>query len=126
MVISGVPVVGRRDDHGIDVAVIEQAAEVAVPLDRPARSGRRPRRAGRGGPRRRRRVDVGLVLEVEHVPLADQPEADEADADTVVRPQRPANTRRPKAPTPPQPAQMCGGSSDSGCTALAVAALDFN
>ena len=36
------PVVGRRDDHGIDIFVLEQLSEVAVPSDGTANQVRRP------------------------------------------------------------------------------------
>src|SRR5947208_2453130 len=80
---------GRRDDHGIDGAVVEQTAEIAVPLDGPPDQRRRlvePPTVDLGD---RHGTDVGLRPEVEDMTLADEPEADEPDADPVVGPEDP-------------------------------------
>ena len=58
-------------------------------------------------------VDVGLVLEVEDVPLADQAEADEADADAVVGPEDAGVARRRERQRPLRPGRSRGGSDDS-------------
>ncbi len=89
-----VPVVGRRDHDGVDVGPVEQLAEVLV------RRGRVPR--GRHGLREPRLaqlrdrgdLDVGLRLEVEQVPLADQAVADQPDPDAVVGAERPSQGGR--------------------------------
>ena len=83
--MQGVPVVGRRDDDGIDIAVVEQLAEVAVaPHAAPQRlpaSSSRPACASATATM----FTSGWSLKVEHVPLADQAVADESDADLLVR-----------------------------------------
>ena len=37
--LDGMPVVGRGDDHRVDVLLVEDAAEILVPLDRPSEIG---------------------------------------------------------------------------------------
>ena len=76
--------VGRRHDHGIDVTVIDQPPEVAK------LAGLRPHQCGRllepalvdlgDG----HEVDVRKALEVEDVPLADEPKADEAQSHSLI------------------------------------------
>ena len=81
---QGVPVVWRRDDHGVDVWSVEHPAEVV--------EGRRPVARGRDAvvpPFIRDLADprdfaIRLRLEVQQVPSPDQPDADEADAHAVV------------------------------------------
>ncbi len=79
-----VPVVGRRDDHGVDVRAIEHAAEVVEA---------RRRVAGGlhaiGHPLVRHLGDAGdlairLCLEVQQVAAPDEPDADESDANAIV------------------------------------------
>ena len=122
--LEGVPVVGRGDDHGIDVLLVEDPAEILVPLDRPAEI-RQPRRdpvaqllevrmdlvelpvEGRAH-RRRRGDDLGILMGAEgvqdlHAAIAD---AEAADAHPVVGADDPARPRRPRAwPRRPQPAR---------------------
>ena len=87
-----VPVVGRRDDDGVDVGPVEQLAEVLVRRGSvPPRPPRPPRAAPRCSSRDRGDLDVGLRLEVEQVPLADQAVADRA---------RPGRGRWRRAPVP--------------------------
>ena len=91
---QGVPVVGRRDDHRVDVAVVEQGrgsrrnSRAEPPISATA-SSRRPRWTSAMATM----LGVGLIAEVEDVPLADQAEADEAQADPIVGPQDPPIAR---------------------------------
>ena len=107
------PVVGRRDDHGIDVAVVEQGAEVAVWAGRSAHGRDRllATAAVYLGDGRHRRIR--LVAEVQYVPLADQPEADEAQPDAVVGPDhspiRPRRQRRGGSGPQDRPPAQPGG-----------------
>ena len=79
-----VPVVRRRDDHRVDVLVVQQLTEILVALGAGAAVGLRPLDA--------RLVDVGNghqlrffdLFEVGDVPQPDQAAADEADLDAVV------------------------------------------
>ena len=86
---QGVPVVGRRDDHRVNVVVVEQGPEVGVSAGGAAREC-----DGLVAPAAVDLGDghdpgVGLIPEVEDVPLADQAETDETQADPVVGPQDP-------------------------------------
>src|SRR5262249_39841139 len=80
---QGVPVVGRGDDDGVHVAVVEELAEVGVLADAAADEGgplveAALMRPGEGG-------DPGVLAlqEGEGVPLADETEADETDAEAA-------------------------------------------
>ena len=81
--------VGSRDDNRVDGAVVEESTEVAVARADPhQRRGLIATPAVHLGDRRHRRA--GLVAEIEHVPLADQTETDEAHPHTVIGPGDPS------------------------------------
>ena len=83
----GVPMVGRGDHHGLDVLVIQHFAEVAIRLRAAAQLGDALIHARRIGLGEGHHIGVLLVLEVEDMLRADEPVANETDADAVVGPQ---------------------------------------
>ena len=87
---QGVPVIGRADDHGLQVLVVEHAAEVgirfgAAPARRDALFQARLVDVAHGG-----KIGVLLILEIEDVLGADQAVADEADLHAVIGAEQPA------------------------------------
>jgi hypothetical protein len=82
-------VVGSRNHDCVDVAVVEEGAEVALGSRQSPhqRDGLITAPAMHLGDRRHRRA--GLVAEVEDVPLADEAETDEAQPHAVVGPHDP-------------------------------------
>jgi len=87
---QGVPVIGGADDNGLQVRVVEHAAEVGIRFGSAA--------AGRDALFQARLVDVAhggeigvlLVFEIEDVLGADQSVAVEADPDAVIGAEHPA------------------------------------
>jgi hypothetical protein len=78
------PVVGGRNHHGVHPRIVEQPAEVGIAAHAAADQRFRlfqPSLVALGDCDD---VYVGLIAKVEHVPLADQAIADEAQADLVV------------------------------------------
>ena len=99
--LQGVPMVGRADDHGVDVLAFEQLAEVAVDVALAVLGGHRLLGVGRT-----LLVDVahgrGLGEELAHVRLALPADADVPGDDLLVGPEgacRAPDTARP----PPRP-----------------------
>ena len=83
----GVPMVGRGDDNGLDVLIVEQLAKVAIGLRAAAQLGDAFVHARRVSLGEGHHVGVFLVLEVEDMLRADESVANEADAHAVVGPQ---------------------------------------
>src|SRR6185436_15748142 len=79
-----VPVLGRGDDHRVDLAVLEQLAEVAVGPGLAAGGGDRFFQAGLEDVADGRDLDVLVGEEVAEVDGAEGAHADHADADPVV------------------------------------------
>ena len=125
--------VGRRDDHRVDVVVVEQGPEVAVAAGGAARECDglvAPAAVDLGDGHD---AGVGLIPEVEDVPLADQAEADEAQAHAVVGPQDPPVSRGREgrggsAPEQRSPAQhaACLAESDIASNSRSGYTLEMN
>ncbi len=109
-----VPVIRGRDHHRINLLVIEQRPKVRVTA-RLAAGKRNPFIAAaavhlREGHER----SVGLILEVQNVPLTDQPEADKTKADPFIRTKNPPvrrgrKRRRRSSPDHRSPAHLATG-----------------
>ncbi len=118
---QGVPVVGGRDDDRIDVAIVEQGPEVAILSGTPADQGCPFIETSAMDLGKRDQAGIRLLLEIQDVPLADQPEPDEAETNPIVRTddlliarrgQGRCGTRLEKSP-PVRPGVICRSSRSS-------------
>src|SRR5436190_5468131 len=77
--------IGRRDNDSIDCLVFQQAAKIGVTLNGPANELRRRFHPRRESFRHRHDPAIWLRQKVSRMRSADQPGADQADADALVR-----------------------------------------
>ena len=83
-----------RNHDRIDILIVEQLAKVSIAANIAADQRLRLVQPALMTFGYRHKIHIRLLLKIEHVPLADQPKADEADAHALVRAIDPAIGRR--------------------------------